>query len=80
MQLSAEETMQLSDLIGLHVDRSSCQAVDTTYARQPGSLLKFTYGKWSFLQGSISRCQRDAVVAVTQFWTAKKRADDGESK
>ena len=37
--------MRLSDLIGLKVDRSSYQAFDTTYAHQPESLLKFTYGK-----------------------------------
>jgi hypothetical protein len=37
--------MRLSDLLGLQVDRSSHQAVETTYAHQPESLLKFTYGE-----------------------------------
>lgn len=44
MQLSAEETLNLADLLGFDVDVDSRRSIDTVYAHQPSSLLKFTYG------------------------------------
>lgn len=44
MQLSAEETIKLAELLGFDVDHGSRKSIDTVYAHQPESLLKFTYG------------------------------------
>ncbi|KXH43500.1 hypothetical protein CSAL01_12854 [Colletotrichum salicis] len=43
LQLSAEEVLHLADLIGFDVDLSSRKSIDSLYAQQPESLLKFTY-------------------------------------
>ncbi|KAI3558373.1 hypothetical protein CABS01_10119 [Colletotrichum abscissum] len=43
LQLSAEEVLHLADLIGFDVDLSSRKNIDSLYAQQPESLLKFTY-------------------------------------
>lgn len=45
LQLSAEEVLQLADLLGFDVDHSSRRNIDSLYAEQPETLLKFTYGK-----------------------------------
>jgi carnosine N-methyltransferase len=44
MQLSADETLQLAESLGFDVDHGSHTSIDTVYAHQPESLLKFTYG------------------------------------
>ncbi|OHE92548.1 hypothetical protein CORC01_12127 [Colletotrichum orchidophilum] len=43
LQLSAEEVLHLADLIGFDVDHSSRKSVNSLYADQPDTLLKFTY-------------------------------------
>ncbi|KAF3798336.1 Carnosine N-methyltransferase [Colletotrichum gloeosporioides] len=43
LQLSAEEVLQLADLLGFDVDHTSRKSVDSLYADQPDTLLKFTY-------------------------------------
>ncbi|KAL0955840.1 hypothetical protein HGRIS_002042 [Hohenbuehelia grisea] len=43
MQLSAEEVLTLAGMIGFDVDHDSRQSIETLYAHQPESLLKFTY-------------------------------------
>ncbi|KAM3548243.1 hypothetical protein MY1884_009260 [Beauveria asiatica] len=43
LQLSAEEVLQLADLIGFDVDHTSRKNIDSLYAEQPETLLKFTY-------------------------------------
>lgn len=45
LQLSAEEVIQLAELLGFDVDHSSRQSIDSVYAEPPDTLLKFTYGK-----------------------------------
>lgn len=45
LQLSAEEVVQLAELLGFDVDHSSRQSIDSVYAEPPDTLLKFTYGK-----------------------------------
>jgi len=47
LQLSAEEVLQLADLLGFDVDHTSRQSIDSQYGKQPETLLKFTYGKCS---------------------------------
>ncbi|TFK75152.1 N2227-domain-containing protein [Pluteus cervinus] len=44
MQLSAEEVLQVADKIGFDVNHDSRQSIETQYARQPHSLIKFVYG------------------------------------
>lgn len=46
LQLSAEEVLHLADLIGFDVDPKSRQSIDSMYAEQPNTLLKFTYSKY----------------------------------
>ncbi|KAL9531521.1 Carnosine N-Methyltransferase [Sphaerulina musiva] len=43
LQLSAEEVVQLAELLGFDVDHSSRQSIDSVYAEPPDTLLKFTY-------------------------------------
>ncbi|CAN9246899.1 unnamed protein product [Alternaria alternata] len=43
IQLSAEEMLQLADLLGFDVDHTSRKSIDSLYAEQPDTLLKFTY-------------------------------------
>ncbi|KAJ0338052.1 hypothetical protein COL922a_006065 [Colletotrichum nupharicola] len=43
LQLSAEEVLQLADLLGFDVDHASRKSIDSLYADQPDTLLKFTY-------------------------------------
>lgn len=45
LQLSAEEVLQLADLLGFEVDHTSRRSIDSLYAEQPETLLKFTYGE-----------------------------------
>lgn len=45
LQLSAEEVLQLADLLGFDVDHTSRKSIDSLYAGQPDTLLKFTYGE-----------------------------------
>lgn len=45
LQLSAEEVLQLADLLEFDVDHSSRKSIHSVYNEQPDSLLKFTYGK-----------------------------------
>jgi hypothetical protein len=45
LQLSAEEVLQLADLLGFDVDHTSMKSIDSLYAEQPDTLLKFTYGE-----------------------------------
>jgi hypothetical protein len=45
LQLSAEEVLQLADLLGFDVDHTSMKSIDCLYAEQPDTLLKFTYGE-----------------------------------
>jgi carnosine N-methyltransferase len=49
LQLSVEEVLQLSDLLGFDVDQESRKSIDSLYAEQPDTLLKFTYGKSPFI-------------------------------
>ena len=44
LQLSAEEVLQLVDLLGVDVDHTSRKSINSLYADQPDTLLKFTYG------------------------------------
>ncbi|KAF1953770.1 methyltransferase-like protein [Byssothecium circinans] len=44
LQLSAEEVLQLADLLGFDMDHTSRKSIDSLYAEQPETLLKFTYG------------------------------------
>jgi carnosine N-methyltransferase len=46
LQLSVEEVLHLSDLLGFDVDQESRKSIDSLYAEQPDTLLKFTYGKF----------------------------------
>ncbi len=41
------EVLQLADLLGFDVDYNSRKSIDSLYADQPDTLLKFTYGKHS---------------------------------
>ncbi|KAJ5488135.1 hypothetical protein N7453_011589 [Penicillium expansum] len=43
LQLSTEEVLQLADLLGFDVDHMSRKNIDSLYAEQPETLLKFTY-------------------------------------
>ncbi|KAF2271290.1 methyltransferase-like protein [Westerdykella ornata] len=43
LQLSAEEVLQLADVLGFDVDQTSRKSIDSLYAEQPETLLKFTY-------------------------------------
>ncbi|KAF5854990.1 hypothetical protein ETB97_010354 [Aspergillus alliaceus] len=43
LQLSTEEVLQLADLLGFDVDHTSRKNIDSLYAEQPETLLKFTY-------------------------------------
>ncbi|TDZ36776.1 Carnosine N-methyltransferase [Colletotrichum spinosum] len=43
LQLSAVEVLHLADLIGFDVDHASLRSLDSLYAEQPDTLLKFTY-------------------------------------
>ena len=45
LQLSVEEVLQLADLLGFDVDHTSRKNIDSLYADQPETLLKFTYGE-----------------------------------
>ncbi|KAH5247460.1 hypothetical protein HBI71_178070 [Parastagonospora nodorum] len=45
LQLSAEEVLQLADVLGFDVDHASRKSIDSLYAEQPETLLKFTYGE-----------------------------------
>jgi hypothetical protein len=45
LQLSAEEVLQLADLLGFEVDYSSRKSIDSLYAEQPETLLRYTYGE-----------------------------------
>jgi hypothetical protein len=45
LQLSAEEVLQLTDLLGFDVDHTSRKSIDSLYSEQPDTLLKFTYGE-----------------------------------
>jgi hypothetical protein len=44
LQLSAEEVLHLADLIGFEINYQSRKSIDSLYAEQPNTLLKFTYG------------------------------------
>jgi hypothetical protein len=46
LQLSAEEVLQLADLLGFDVDHTSRKSIDSLYSEQPDTLLKFTYGEY----------------------------------
>ncbi|KAM3506372.1 hypothetical protein MY11210_007579 [Beauveria gryllotalpidicola] len=43
LQLSAEEVLELADVIGFDVDHTSRKNIDSLYVEQPETLLKFTY-------------------------------------
>ncbi|PYI09359.1 methyltransferase-like protein [Aspergillus sclerotiicarbonarius CBS 121057] len=43
LQLSAEEVLQLADLLGFDVDHASRKNIESQYAEQLDTLLKFTY-------------------------------------
>ncbi|KAF5347177.1 hypothetical protein D9758_011057 [Tetrapyrgos nigripes] len=43
LQLSAEEVLDLAELLGFKIDHDSRQSIDSVYAHQVDSLLKFTY-------------------------------------
>ncbi|PLN76826.1 methyltransferase-like protein [Aspergillus taichungensis] len=43
LHLSAEEVLQLAVLLGFDVDHTSRKSIDSLYAEQPETLLKFTY-------------------------------------
>ncbi|KAH8723078.1 methyltransferase-like protein [Phaeosphaeriaceae sp. PMI808] len=43
LHLSAEEVLQLADLLGFNVDHTSRKSIHSVYGEQPDSLLKFTY-------------------------------------
>ena len=45
LELSAEEVLQLADLLGFDVDHTSRKSIDSLYVEQPNTLLKFTYGE-----------------------------------
>lgn len=45
IQLSAEEVLDLAVLLGFDVDHTSRKSIDSLYAEQPETLLKFTYGE-----------------------------------
>jgi hypothetical protein len=45
LQLSAEEVLQLADLLGFDVDYTSRKSIESLYVEQPETLLKFTYGE-----------------------------------
>lgn len=45
LQLSAEEVLQLADLLGFDVDQTSRKSIDSLYAEQLETLLNFTYGE-----------------------------------
>jgi SAM-dependent methyltransferase len=49
LRLSAEEVIELANLIGLDVDLASRKSIDSLYVEQPDTLLKFTYGKLHLL-------------------------------
>lgn len=66
IQLSAEEVLQLADLLGFEVDHTSRDSIDSLYAEQPETLLKFTYGAPSFLlalgKGANMTCSYAVLV------------------
>lgn len=72
LHLSAEEVLQLAALLGFDVDHTSRKSIDSLYAEQPESLLKFTYGECLLSFWGKSE-QLLIVLAVTQFWSATKR-------
>ncbi|KAF2797052.1 N2227-domain-containing protein [Melanomma pulvis-pyrius CBS 109.77] len=72
LQLSAEEVLQLADLLGFDVDHTSRKSIDSLYAEQPDTLLKFTYGECLPFSLWGVRTVADGRV-VTQFWSATKR-------
>ncbi|EJU00426.1 N2227-domain-containing protein [Dacryopinax primogenitus] len=43
LQLSVLEVLELAELLGFHVDHTSRKSIDSVYAAQPDTLLKFTY-------------------------------------
>jgi hypothetical protein len=43
IQLSLEEILQLTRIVGFEVDMSSLTSIDSTYAQQHESLLKYVY-------------------------------------
>ncbi|CAO2654360.1 Nn.00g110930.m01.CDS01 [Neocucurbitaria sp. VM-36] len=43
LQLSADEVLQLADLLEFDVNHASRKSIDSLYAEQPQTLLKFTY-------------------------------------
>jgi carnosine N-methyltransferase len=72
LQLSAEEVLQLADLLGFDVDHTSRKNIDSLYAEQPETLLKFTYGEsLPFSCDELGWLLIERVV--TQFWSATKR-------
>lgn len=72
LHLSTEEVLQLAALLGFDVDHTSRKSIDSLYAEQPESLLKFTYGEC--LSSSWGKSKRLLMVlAVTQFWSATKK-------
>ncbi|CBY00133.1 hypothetical protein LEMA_P077220.1 [Plenodomus lingam JN3] len=46
LQLSAEEVLQLADMLGFDVDLASRKSIDSLYSSQPDLLLKYTYGEF----------------------------------
>jgi SAM-dependent methyltransferase len=46
LQLSADEVLHLADLLEFDVDHASRKSIDSLYADQPQTLLKFTYGEF----------------------------------
>jgi len=43
MQPSAEEVLELANMIGFDIDHGSHRSIDTVYGSQPEALLKYTY-------------------------------------
>ncbi|KZO93323.1 N2227-domain-containing protein [Calocera viscosa TUFC12733] len=49
MQLSAHEVLHLASLLGFDVDHQGRRSIDSVYAAQPDTLLRFTYGASPFV-------------------------------
>ncbi|KAJ4369100.1 hypothetical protein N0V83_006184 [Neocucurbitaria cava] len=45
LQLSAEEVLELADMLGFDVDHTSRKSIDSLYVEQPETFLKFIYGE-----------------------------------
>ncbi len=53
LQLSADEVLALADLLGFDVDHASRKSIDSLYAEQPQTLLKFTYGMFTVILACV---------------------------